>query len=290
MNSARLPLPKRAGRRGMLAAATAVLTTFVIAAAAVVHKETRQQPRAAAGPVWTGAWGTAMQRPVEGGEDQAPNWSGQGFADQSIRQVVRVAAGGSTLRIRLSNTYGATSLRITAAAVGRSAGDAQVWPGTARKLTFGGSQGTTIAPGRDISDAEALSTSPLEKPSLPTKKLWDAFRQLPTPGRSLPEELDAAWQEVFALLPAVRTTGPIVMIEGPRGIADLAEAIVELATTATHSARSYSLIYAKRAYDDPALGERSRRVTTAASELKEKLSAFAEEARNALDAPDGTHS
>ncbi|MFC4503634.1 MULTISPECIES: SGNH/GDSL hydrolase family protein [Streptomyces] len=105
-----------------------------------------------------------MQRPVEDSEDRGPNWSQQGFADQSVRQVVRVATGGATLRIRLSNSYGTTPLRLTAATVGRSAGDAQVWPGTARKLTFGGTQGTTIAPGRDIvSDAEALSTSPLEK-------------------------------------------------------------------------------------------------------------------------------
>ncbi|MGP4006915.1 hypothetical protein [Streptomyces sp. 4N124] len=106
-------------------------------------------------------------------------------------------------------------------------------------------------------------------------------------GDHSPEELAAAWREVSALLPAVRTTGPIVMIEGPRGIADLVEAIVELATTATYNARSYSLIHAKRAYDDPALGQRSRAVSTAASELKEKLSAFAGQARNALDAPDG---
>ncbi|MET9965859.1 SGNH/GDSL hydrolase family protein [Streptomyces sp. NPDC006356] len=155
---------KKTGRRGMLATTTAVLTALVVSAAAVAHEDARQQPRAAEGPVWTGAWGTAMQRPVEGSEDWGPNWSRQGFADQSVRQVVRVAAGGSTLRIRLSNSYGTTPLRITAATVSRSAGDAQVWPGTARKLTFGGTQGTTIAPGHDIvSDAETLSTSPLEK-------------------------------------------------------------------------------------------------------------------------------
>ncbi|MCX5097503.1 hypothetical protein OOK36_54600 [Streptomyces sp. NBC_00365] len=93
-----------------------------------------------------------------------PNWSRHGFTDQSVRQVVRVTTGGSALRIRLSNAYGSTPLRITAVTVGRSAGDAQVWPGTARELTFDGSQGTSIAPGRDaVSDAQALSISPLEK-------------------------------------------------------------------------------------------------------------------------------
>ncbi|NUV99345.1 SGNH/GDSL hydrolase family protein [Streptomyces sp. CAI 127] len=155
---------KRTGRRGVLAAATAVLTTLAVAAAAMAHEGAWQEPRAAESPVWTGTWGAAVQRPVAGSEGWGANWSRQGFADQSVRQVVRVATGGSTLRIRLTNAYGTTPLRITAAVVGRSAGNAQVWPGTARMLTFGGSRGTTIAPGREIvSDAGALSTSPLEK-------------------------------------------------------------------------------------------------------------------------------
>ncbi|HZF87782.1 SGNH/GDSL hydrolase family protein [Streptomyces sp.] len=155
---------KNTARPGALAAAAAALTVLAVSAAAVTHEDARQQPHAADRPVWTGAWGTAMQRPVEGSEDWGHNWSRQGFADESVRQVVRITTGGSSLRIRLSNSYGTTPLRITAATVGRSAGEARVWPGTARTLTFDGSQGTTIAPGRDIvSDVEALSTSPLEK-------------------------------------------------------------------------------------------------------------------------------
>ncbi|MEV5884876.1 hypothetical protein AB0L74_19455 [Streptomyces sp. NPDC052020] len=125
---------KKTGRRGTFAPTAAVLTALVVSTAAVAHEDARPQPRAAEGPVWTEAWGTAMQQPVEGNADWGLNWSRQGFADQSIRQVVRVATGGSTLRIRLSNSYGTTPLRITAATVGRSAGDARVWPGTARTL------------------------------------------------------------------------------------------------------------------------------------------------------------
>ncbi|MGW7572967.1 hypothetical protein [Streptomyces sp. NPDC054765] len=109
-------------------------------------------------------------------------------------------------------------------------------------------------------------------------------------GDHSPEELNVAWQEASALLPAVRTAGPIVVIEGPRSVAELAEDIVNLATTATSNARSYSLIHARQAYDDSALGQRSRNVNEAVSELKQKLSAFADLARNALDAPDGVHS
>ncbi|MFJ5797770.1 SGNH/GDSL hydrolase family protein [Streptomyces decoyicus] len=163
MRSAKPRPLKRTGRRGMFAATAAVLAALAVSTA-VAHGDARQQLRDGEGPVWTGAWGTAMQRPVEGSEDWGPNWSRQGFADQSVRQVVRVATGGSALRIRLSNSYGTTPLRITAATVGRSAGDAHVWPGTVRKVTFGGGQGVTIPPGRElVSDAEGLRTSPLEK-------------------------------------------------------------------------------------------------------------------------------
>ncbi|MGO4429991.1 SGNH/GDSL hydrolase family protein, partial [Streptomyces sp. MCAF7] len=44
-----------------------------------------------------------MQRPSA---SFAPNWSQEGFANQTVRQVVRVTAGGEAVRIRLSNVYG----------------------------------------------------------------------------------------------------------------------------------------------------------------------------------------
>ncbi|MGW1952203.1 SGNH/GDSL hydrolase family protein [Streptomyces sp. NPDC001920] len=168
-----------------------------------------------------------MQKPVEGSEDWGPNWSRQGFADQSVRQVVRIATGGSALRIRLSNSYGTTPLRITAATVGRSGGDAQVWPGTTRPLTFGGSQGATIAPGRDVvSDAEALSTSPLEKLTV-TLYLADrtgpaTFHRFTTAtsyranGRHLTDSDGAAFKEstnAWYFLSGVEVAGPA----SPRG-------------------------------------------------------------------------
>ncbi|MGW8376793.1 SGNH/GDSL hydrolase family protein [Streptomyces sp. ODS28] len=159
------PYPsKTAARRGVLATTAVVLIALVLSALAIRQGDTPQQPRTAKAPVWTGAWGTAVQRPVKGSEDWGPNWSRRGFANQSVRQVVRVSTGGSSLRIRLSNRYGTAPLRITAATVGRSAGGAQVWPDTTQQLTFHGAQGTTIAPGRNVvSDAEPLSISALEK-------------------------------------------------------------------------------------------------------------------------------
>ncbi|MEV0661424.1 SGNH/GDSL hydrolase family protein [Actinomadura luteofluorescens] len=115
-------------------------------------------------PGWSQSWGAAMQRPIAGGEDEGPNWSVEGFGDHSLRQVVRLSAGGAQVRIRLSNRYGTRPLRVATAAVARSAGGAQAWPGTTAALTFGGKRSATVAPGAEIaSDPVPLATAPLEK-------------------------------------------------------------------------------------------------------------------------------
>ncbi|MFC6883617.1 MULTISPECIES: SGNH/GDSL hydrolase family protein [Actinomadura] len=143
----------------------------------VEHSATRQSVSAelkhATSPAseWTAAWGAAVQPPVDGDEDSGPNWSRKGFADQSVRQVVRSGAGGSKVRIRVSNAYGTKPLRIAGATVGRSAGGAMMWPGTARAVTFGGGKaggtagGAAVVPaGRElVSDPVPFTTSPLEK-------------------------------------------------------------------------------------------------------------------------------
>ncbi|WP_330478179.1 SGNH/GDSL hydrolase family protein [Streptomyces platensis] len=112
---------------------------------------------------WAQGWGAAVQQPVEGDVDDVPNWSKQGFRHQSVRQVVRVGVGGDRVRIRLSNRYGRTPLRVDGAVIARSGGGAQAWPGTAKKVTFRGARSTVIpAGGEAVGDAVPLSTSPLE--------------------------------------------------------------------------------------------------------------------------------
>lgn len=115
------------------------------------------------GSRWAQAWGAAVQEPVEGDVDDVPNWSRQGFRHQSVRQVVRVGVGGDRVRIRLSNRYGRTPLRVDGAMIARSGGGAQAWPGTARKVSFRHAGSTVIpAGGEAVGDAVPLSTSPLE--------------------------------------------------------------------------------------------------------------------------------
>jgi lysophospholipase L1-like esterase len=115
---------------------------------------------------WTGAWATSMitaSPPLFG----LPNWSLEGFASQSVRQVVRVTRGGSAVRIRLSNVYGATPLRIAGATLGVAGDGASVRSGTLRTLTFGHSDSTVLPAGRETaSDAVRMRILPLNRLSV----------------------------------------------------------------------------------------------------------------------------
>jgi lysophospholipase L1-like esterase len=114
---------------------------------------------------WTGAWTASMiaaSPPLFG---QGPdNWSLDGFTNQSVRQVVRVTRGGSTVRIRLSNVYGSTPLPVTGASVGVAGDGASVSQKTMRTLTFDRSRSTVVPAGQEtVSDAVRMPVSPLER-------------------------------------------------------------------------------------------------------------------------------
>jgi lysophospholipase L1-like esterase len=73
-----------------------------------------------------------------------------GFGDQTIRSVVRLSAGGSAVRIRLSNVFGTAPLTVSSSYVAtRLAGPVTV-PGSARPATFGGERAVTIPAGRRV--------------------------------------------------------------------------------------------------------------------------------------------
>ncbi|WP_276313949.1 SGNH/GDSL hydrolase family protein [Nocardia huaxiensis] len=109
---------------------------------------------------WSAVWATAQQRPDTG---MHGNWSAQGFADQTVRQTIRVSAGGPALRIRLSNLYGREPLALSHATVARSVGGAAVAPESLRPLTVGLASAFEIAPGAELStDPVPLAVSPGE--------------------------------------------------------------------------------------------------------------------------------
>src|ERR1700712_5449317 len=71
----------------------------------------REQP-------WLTTWAAAMQAPLQGPPPQ--------LANQTVRQIVRISRGGDVVRVRLSNAYGTSPLKITAASIGRRADAANV--------------------------------------------------------------------------------------------------------------------------------------------------------------------
>ena len=141
----------------VIAAAAAALAATLTAGP--VASASRQQPATH----WSASWTSAMQQPVASSQAIWPNWSTQGFSDQTVRQQVRISGGGNRIRIRLSNLYGTEPLRIAEATVAESAGGAATKPGTMRSLTFRGRRSVAIPAGQvTASDATGLHVTPLE--------------------------------------------------------------------------------------------------------------------------------
>jgi lysophospholipase L1-like esterase len=98
---------------------------------------------------WTGAWATSPQRET-----------GPAFADQTLRMLVHPTLGGSSLRIRLANTFGDKDVTFTAVSVARAvaSGSPDLVAGTSRRVTFRGKSTVTVKTGTHIfSDPVDLS-------------------------------------------------------------------------------------------------------------------------------------
>ncbi|WP_324194226.1 SGNH/GDSL hydrolase family protein [Nocardia blacklockiae] len=119
---------------------------------------------AAPAPGWEAVWATAPMRAAEG---FVPNWSEAGFANQTVRQVIRVSSGGPAVRVRLTNAYGTQPLEVAGATVARTAAGAAVRPETVRPLTVGLARTFTVAPGAEIAtDPVPFVAAPLESLSV----------------------------------------------------------------------------------------------------------------------------
>ncbi|MER5207804.1 SGNH/GDSL hydrolase family protein [Streptomyces sp. NPDC002825] len=143
--------------------ALALLTTATLALAPTALADSGHHgPN---GPAWRGAWAAS---PQSAAAPLGPNWSQQGFENQTVRQVVRVTAAGTRTRIELTNRYGTGPLRITGATVARTApGDkarSAVVPGSVRTLRFDHRPSVTIPAGETLlSDAVNLPVEAFEQ-------------------------------------------------------------------------------------------------------------------------------
>lgn len=68
-----------------------------------------------------------------------------------MRNVVFVSVGGSQVRVRVTNAFGTTPLRVGHASVAvQSGGGADAVPGTVRELSFHGHRSVTVPAGREL--------------------------------------------------------------------------------------------------------------------------------------------
>ncbi|OKH99148.1 G-D-S-L family lipolytic protein [Streptomyces sp. CB02923] len=151
--------------------------------------------------VWNAGWSTAVQRPSTGFDK---NWAEEGFADQTVRQVVRVTGSGTAARVRLSNRFGDTPLEVGGAALARTDQGAAVQDGTTRRLTFAGAGSVRIPAGGEVwSDAAELSAAPFDRLTVslyfarPTGPATFHAQAFTTAYRAAGDQLSAADPAVF---------------------------------------------------------------------------------------------
>jgi len=113
---------------------------------------------------WIGTWGASPLPPTPAA---GPRPGTPSFANQTIRQVVRVSAGGTRVRVRFTNEYGTKPLRIGAASIALADPTGAVADGATKPLLFSGQPTALIPPGAPLlSDPVDLAVPALSNLSI----------------------------------------------------------------------------------------------------------------------------
>jgi lysophospholipase L1-like esterase len=131
---------------GVLSAAVGCVNTSNLPRP-VVQRAHRVTPAGA----WVAGWSASAQAAVPGSR------AASGLARQTVRDIVFTSAGGTAVRLVVSNAFGTRMLRVGAATVAVAGKGASVAPGTMRQVRFGGSPSVDIPPGgQALSDPVAI--------------------------------------------------------------------------------------------------------------------------------------
>ena len=136
------------------------LASVLTGALALAPVTTHAQAAQATAPLhWVASWGAAQQIP------EPQNALSSDDLDHAVlRQLVHLSLGGSQLRLRLSNAFGTTPLRIDSVHVARalSPSTSAIDTATDHAVRFSGSESVTIPAGAEyISDPVSLPVAPL---------------------------------------------------------------------------------------------------------------------------------
>ena len=107
---------------------------------------------------WVATWTSA---PIVPGETTIDSLFGgnrsRAFANETIRHVTHTSVGGRRIRVRVSNVFGKTALRLGTTYVALSAGGSAIYPHTNRRVTWSGQSALSIPAGAvALSDAVEL--------------------------------------------------------------------------------------------------------------------------------------
>ena len=110
---------------------------------------------------WVTTWAASMlaapPRPPADSVDRTPT-----LVNRTLREIVRVSAGGARIRIHLSNQYGDRPLVIGGVHIALRASGAAIDPATDRPVTFNGRSSIVIRAGANlVSDAVSLAVTNL---------------------------------------------------------------------------------------------------------------------------------
>jgi len=110
----------------------------------------------AASPSWVGTWGTAPQQMRTSDMPPSP-----GLTNNTLRQVVRVSIGGSTLRLKFSNEFSTSAVTMKSVQIAVSNGGSAINVATKKELKFKGSPEVTMDAGTTVaSDPIAFKLAP----------------------------------------------------------------------------------------------------------------------------------
>jgi lysophospholipase L1-like esterase len=135
---------KNAAAAGVLAVVSKIATTASVtsrrAAACILVLALSLTPLAHAAE-WVQTWGAA---PLPPGPTMGPFPGTPQFENQTIRQTVRVSAGGQRIRIRFTNEYGTKPLTIGAARIALADEKGDIQAGSERPVLFSGKPSATV--------------------------------------------------------------------------------------------------------------------------------------------------
>ncbi|MDT7786280.1 MAG: hypothetical protein QOF58_4699 [Pseudonocardiales bacterium] len=129
---------------------------------------------------WIAAWGSTLT----GSADPGP-------ANATVRNILRVSAGGQRIRIRVANPGESGPLVIGAASVAQPVEGVGpgIVPGTSRPITFGGQPGVTLPP-----KTQAIYSDPVD---LPVAAQQHLAVSLHLPAQTEPPAYAATWNASY---------------------------------------------------------------------------------------------